>query len=465
MSRCRSFLLCMIFLLCILSPTIPASPTRTVPSQLVYRDLVKPSNIPKGHNDTVICVYPISGQYGLLPRLVYYITLVLGIVGRYQRWLVMGALASALSYAGATAIHMLALPTSRTPVFDLDILAAWAVLTTGCLAFAALVHWSSALRHSEGRIVIILWGALVGIGCITGRSLLLDVHSDAEPACRSSAGDLLTSRSELASPKFNCTYKCFDAKSPMRQTNEVTAIPTNQLLGTYANLGVVLLVPILAAAQKALTFNLTPHTPSQACTSLVMVYVNSSLNLRLSQSTYNAACESWYGGYILLFHYARKARFKLGVKKRLVTLIVFPLIFLDLLFDLTAAPLFIANIIFNELNLLKTDLPMEEGYSSVGQWSPIVSAVLVLIASLINRFVSWWKTKKQLGKRPPPEKEETQFATPLCQRFPLTSAGYFGMQENGVVIQKLAPQETLRIDPEIELKPSPPAHIRERSFM
>ncbi|KAK2788147.1 hypothetical protein FQN53_004032 [Emmonsiellopsis sp. PD_33] len=75
-----------------------------------------------------------SGQYSFLLRLLYYASLVFAILGRYQRWLAMGALASALSYAGSTAIHAMALITSRRPVFDPDILAARAVLSTGCLA-------------------------------------------------------------------------------------------------------------------------------------------------------------------------------------------------------------------------------------------------------------------------------------------------------------------------------------------
>ncbi|EAS34441.3 uncharacterized protein CIMG_05465 [Coccidioides immitis RS] len=466
MGRIAFSRLSIISLIYLLVLGISASPTRTYPSERIRRDLVNPSNIPQGHNDTVICVYPISGQYGSLPRVLYYVSLVVGIVGRYQQWLVIGALASALSYAGSTAIHMLALTKSRAPVFDLDILGAWAILTTGCMAFAAMVHWSSALRQSGGKLVIVLWGGLIGIGCITGRSLLLDVHSDAEPACRSANGDLLTSTSELVSPLFKCTYKCFSAKTPMRQTNEITAIPTDQLLGTYANLGVVLIVPIIAAAQKSVAFNWSQHTPSYACTAIVMTCINSSLNLRLSQNTYNAACQTWYGGYILLFHYMCKAKFKLGLKKFLMVSIVAPIMFFDLFFDLAALPLFVANIIFNELNLLKTNIPVEEEYSSVGQWSPVVSAALVLAASVINRSAEWWKMKKQRRQRTMPEQEEIQLAPwpTNSQQPPLKHSIYPGQQESGVVIRELTPQKTLRID-SLEHEPLPQALVREHRFV
>ena len=87
------------------------------------------------HADLILCVYPISGAYGLLPRLLYYVTLALAIFGRNQEWLVIGALASALTYSGTSAVHMMSLCSSRKDVFDLDISGAWAVLTTGALAY------------------------------------------------------------------------------------------------------------------------------------------------------------------------------------------------------------------------------------------------------------------------------------------------------------------------------------------
>ncbi|KAK2798938.1 hypothetical protein FQN50_008669 [Emmonsiellopsis sp. PD_5] len=343
-----------------------------------------------------------SGQYDFLPRLLYYASLVFAILGRYQRWLVMGALASALSYAGSTAIHAMALITSRRPVVDLDILAAWGVLSTGCLAFAALVHWSRALRESGARLVLILWGVLVATGCIFGHVELMNIHSDAEPACRSASGALLTRPYELVNPLFNCTYKCFGHKSPMRDPSEIIAIPTNHLLGTYANLGLILVAPVLAAAHKTLALNVYPHTPSQECTRLAMIYINSSINTRLSQSLYNSASSSWYGGYIILFQYIRKARSKTHKKNLLVAMVVYSWMILDLLLDLSTPPMFITNIVVNELNLMRTKLPNEEGIASVGQWAPVVAASLVIIASLINKGLKMHGARK-LPKDIPPE--------------------------------------------------------------
>ncbi|OAX79230.1 hypothetical protein ACJ72_06454 [Emergomyces africanus] len=390
-----------------ISTTAPEPPTSP---DIARRDLVEPSNIPNGYNasNTVICVYPVSGQYGFLPRLLYYASLTLAILGRYQRWLVMGALASALSYAGSTAIHAMALVSSRKPVFDLDILAAWAVLSTGCMAFVGLVHWSRAMRQSEARLVLVLWGMLVGIGCLFCRAELLDIRSDAEPACRSASGILLMAPYQTVDPQFsNCTYKCFGTKTPMRNPSKISAILTTRLLTSYANLGTILVVPILAAAYKSIALNMHPHTPSELCTRFVVTQINSSLNMNLSQQVYNTACSSWYGGYMVLFHYIHRARLHRQRKARIIAMLIYPWLLLELLFDLAAPPLFITNIVVNEINLMKTSLPYDEEVASIGQWSPIVAAALVVMASVINKGTRTYSARK-CRKQVPAQLEEVQ---------------------------------------------------------
>ncbi|OJD13126.1 hypothetical protein AJ78_06387 [Emergomyces pasteurianus Ep9510] len=348
-----------------ISRTAPDLPTSPV---IARRDLVEPSNIPDGYNasNTVMCVFPISGQYGFLPRLLYYASLTFAILGRYQRWLVIGALASALSYAGSTAIHAMALVSSRKPVFDLDILAACAVLSTGCMAFVSLVHWSRAMRQSEARLVLVMWGVLVGIGCLFCRAELFDIRSDAEPACRSGSGMLLMTPYQTVDPQFsNCTYKCFGTKAPMRDPSKITAIPTTYLSASYANLGTILLVPILAAAYKSIALNMHPHTPSEICTRFVMTQINSSLNVKLSQQ--------------VITQHAQVA----------------------------TPPLFITNIVVNEINLMKTSLPFDEEIASVGQWSPIVAATLVVMASVINKCMRTYGDRK-CPKNVPEQLERVQ---------------------------------------------------------
>lgn len=256
--------------------------------------------LPPCRSNKLVCVYQISGQYGFLPRLLYYSTLVFAVVGRYQEWLVIGALASALTYSGVAAIHMLCLTNSRRPIYDLDILACWAILSTGCLGFVAMIHWSSTVKQSRAKVVLILWGILMGIGLVTGRSLLMDTKVIEEPACRSSSGQLLEYPYQRLSPAWNCTYNCFKVQEIMRQINEQMAIPSRQLNTKYAAYGILLVGPIMAAAYKSMSLNSYAHSPSEMCRHWVMCRLlkNPNRHQRLTDHVYDAAATSWYGGYI-----------------------------------------------------------------------------------------------------------------------------------------------------------------------
>lgn len=55
------------------------------------------------------CAYAISGQYGFLPRLLYYLLLVISMFLRKHDWLSAGALAGAMTYSASACVHAFAL--------------------------------------------------------------------------------------------------------------------------------------------------------------------------------------------------------------------------------------------------------------------------------------------------------------------------------------------------------------------
>ena len=57
----------------------------------------------------VLCTYPISGQYGFLPRLAYYLLLLFSLALRKHEWLSTAALGTAMVYAATTCVHAFAL--------------------------------------------------------------------------------------------------------------------------------------------------------------------------------------------------------------------------------------------------------------------------------------------------------------------------------------------------------------------
>ncbi|EHY58366.1 hypothetical protein HRR83_007268 [Exophiala dermatitidis] len=354
-----------------------------------------------GSVSQINCVYPISGTYGPLPRFLYYVTLVFAIFGRRREWLVIGALVSALTYAGTAAIHMMALVKSKQGVFDLDIMAAWAVLSTGALAYIGIIHWSSTLRDSRARIVMIFWGFLVGVGLVIGRAILFDAESSPpEPACYSSKGKLLEYPMELISPEFNCTYKCFSLSKPMRQQSEIQAVPRSLVDNTKSRSAYVLVGPIQFAAYAALSIDVQNHTPSMLCQRIVLSYlIHPGQREEMAKTVYNASMERWYGGYFALLGYV--GRIHWDWKKFCLCSIVIPYLCLSLIVDALCLPLMVANIVVNEITLLSNNMPVNESNRAVGQWSPIVNSMLVVIAACINRLLELYerrqRTKKLLG--------------------------------------------------------------------
>ena len=56
-----------------------------------------------------VCVYPISGQYGFLNRLLFYLLVLFALIARKRTWLAAAALGTAMTYAASSAVHAIAL--------------------------------------------------------------------------------------------------------------------------------------------------------------------------------------------------------------------------------------------------------------------------------------------------------------------------------------------------------------------
>ena len=56
-----------------------------------------------------ICTYAISGQYGFLNRLLFYLLMIFALVVRKHLWIVSAALGTAMTYAASAAVHAFAL--------------------------------------------------------------------------------------------------------------------------------------------------------------------------------------------------------------------------------------------------------------------------------------------------------------------------------------------------------------------
>lgn len=349
------------------------------------------------HPTGMNCVYAISGTYGVLPRILYYVTLAFAIFGRHREWLIIGALVTAMTYAGTTSIHQMALVSSKEGIYDLDILGAWAILSSGALAYISFMHWSTALRDSHARLIFLLWGLLLGVALILGRvEIYNSALSPPEPACYSSEGQLLVYPIQLISPLFNCTYRCFHETKAMRQASEVMVVPREVLDNYYTGLSLVMIGPVQFAAYAALSWDAVEHNPSRTCTWIVMKHLQPKHHERMVRFIHDASMEHRYGGYFALWHFARRIRW--SWLKASLLMLGLPWYLMGLIVDILALPLLVINIALNELALLKPSLPTNEANYAIGQWGPWVSSALVVIAAATNQYIIWLRRRKHRVK-------------------------------------------------------------------
>lgn len=124
------------------------------------------------------CIYAISGQYGFLPRLIYYLLLIFSLILRKHLWLSTAALGTAMTYAATASVHAFALLLRyryHTPTLsnlewiqmppkelgDIDLQAIFPILVAGSIMLTPILTFSTTVRKHEAHAVVIFWGVLV----------------------------------------------------------------------------------------------------------------------------------------------------------------------------------------------------------------------------------------------------------------------------------------------------------------
>ena len=87
--------------------TLSFDPSKT--NYTIINSAVNPLFRPEVFSYVQPCGYPISGQYGFLPRLLYYALLIFALILRKHTWLSPAALGVAMTYAATSCVHAFAL--------------------------------------------------------------------------------------------------------------------------------------------------------------------------------------------------------------------------------------------------------------------------------------------------------------------------------------------------------------------
>lgn len=314
-------------------------------------------------NDTptaeqVSCVYPISGQYGLLPRILFYASLVFAIFVQHFEWLVVGALASAMTFSATSAIHILIIFAThgrKPPILDLDALGIAMIAMVSVSLFPALVCFSSTLRRNRaGAAVVKFWFFMMVVTGILALIMVNDANrpplsSNAEVACFLPDKTLLTSLAQLNGTRnLECIYDCFLTRgSVLKPQDAATVIFGAPASGTLGSWGLIIC------------------TISSGCMVYFGIIVSCMSSKKSFAKRYEAASEEvqMRPGY-------GPASDKEGY------------VFIGMMVVLGAVA-WVPSIILIEFSI--RNIPIEEDINAVGQWGPWVAATFVIIGSLIYR--------------------------------------------------------------------------------
>ena len=128
------------------------------------------------------CIFPISGQYDVLSRILFYVLIIAALVFRRHNWLATAALGTAMTYAATTAVHMLALvvdfhfgtnanlnnynPQTSKPYGDPDVFGCYPVLAAAAIMITPILNWSISIRNSKAQPVVLWWAVLILVALI-----------------------------------------------------------------------------------------------------------------------------------------------------------------------------------------------------------------------------------------------------------------------------------------------------------
>ena len=162
------------------------------------------------------CAYAISGSYGFLPRLLYYVLLIFALILRKHTWLSPAALGVAMTYAATACVHTFALLTwvpisppnggsdltnairrykyhyldysnpdqnlsDASDYGDADLWGILPILITGCIMITPILNWSVTVRERGFRPVVVYWGILMFAAVVATLIRLLHKNNDLTP--------------------------------------------------------------------------------------------------------------------------------------------------------------------------------------------------------------------------------------------------------------------------------------------
>ncbi|POS69874.1 hypothetical protein DHEL01_v211730 [Diaporthe helianthi] len=177
----------------------------------------------------VICAWPMSGQYGIGQRILYYTLVVVCVIARKEEWIRAVCQAAALLVPAIAAVHGIVLASFHVDgATDLDIYGALQFCSIGILAAPVTVKLSSTFFYDPGRNIIFLWTGLILSGLL---SLAVEFYRSTTHPCQTGGNTLVPSLGGFPyGDEGICGLVCSQRNGPfssLRQdaTNEIYVVP------------------------------------------------------------------------------------------------------------------------------------------------------------------------------------------------------------------------------------------------
>ncbi len=377
----------------------------------------------------VPCVYPLSGQYNHLPRILFYIMIIFAILLRHRTTIAEAALSVVIIYSATACIHLFVLlgfykfsiPDSLDSIVedatmygDVDFWGIAIVVAVSAIVLIPILIWSDSFKGDRGKAVLICWSILIfvsfSIVCYYATTYLESWYISVIPSVASCLKDCPRPRSrentlytlwnveDYTSDSCDCVDYCglLSPKSPLRAKQGMVPLLYYKITLNYlcedrnctnerdsgADLVMGVVIIWLLPLYMGLLAMLSVNSSSESVRNTIFQVANASLRdiiifmfkgRRQNNVLEKLGLRSPHDPHTL---YRQLRRF---VAKLAATL-YYGLAFFGLVASL---PLFIISVVVVEIFL--GSFATSERSDAVGSWAPWVAAVLVLLAPAIMR--------------------------------------------------------------------------------
>ncbi|CAI7629263.1 unnamed protein product [Penicillium viridicatum] len=333
---------------------------------LVHRAPASPPNVTGAGSSShleVVCAWPVSGQYGPGTRVLYYVLIAACVVARKVEWIRNACLAAVLLFPAIAALHGIVLAALHVDgAVDMDVYGAFQLCAIGILTAPATVRLSRTYFNNPGRDIIFLWTVLLLVGQI---SLIVEFMRLKPSICPgddpasihwASTGGKKGGEFQYGS---NCGIACTEngPVSPLRlkAANNIYVIP----------------VP------HELTFNATTLIAAASCIPAILSLVSMWIKiLDDNWEKFSNGKPKQKPDELILGTNGATITHMNGISKEIskwLALIEIPVF----------AAAVLAILVKGEMNFWSTQVQYQtEPIQSIGQWAPIVGAVLAVLGSL-----------------------------------------------------------------------------------